>query len=237
MSARDVVKVGRVSASGRSSAPAADLFLDKDSGLFFGRVGERRVEAPTKARAEALVLKALRRVTDLEWREVIVLRVPKRDASKSSEENGLPVYGASCSFEYLRRERADNPLKRTETFEREHREDFELRVVEESERASRAGFDKVDRKQRADERESKLRGDREDSSKVQTQYKPWHGEKEVVLPYTPEAWAGILRVDQALRETQARLDQFAATATAEKLVALLTGDALLSLPAAGEGGR
>jgi hypothetical protein len=237
VSTRDVVKVGRVSASGRSSAPAADLFLDKDSGLFFGRVGERRVEAPTKAKAEALVLKALRRVTDLEWREVIVLRIPKRDASESSKENGLPVYGASCSFEYLRRERADNPLKRTETFEREHREDFELRVRKQRDVASRGGFDKLEREQRADECEAKLRRDREDSAQVQTQWKPWHGEREVVLPYTPEAWAGILRIDQAIRQTQARLDRFAVEATAEKLVALTTGDALLSLPAAVEGGQ
>jgi hypothetical protein len=41
MSTRDVVKVGRVSASGRSSAPAADLFLDKESGLFFGQHAAR----------------------------------------------------------------------------------------------------------------------------------------------------------------------------------------------------
>ncbi len=230
MSTHNVVKVGRVSASGRSSAPAADLFLDKDSGLFFARVGEQRVEAKTKDKAEALVLKALRTVTDLEWREVIVLRVPKRENSRS-QENHLPVYGASCYFEYMRRERADNPLKRTETFEREHREDFELRVREQRDIASHSGFDKVERKRRADEREAKLRKDREDNSQVQTQWRPWRGEKEIVLPYTPEAWAGILRIDATLRETQARLDRFTTEATADKLVALATGSfPLLVLP-------
>lgn len=236
-SVRNTVKVGRVQASGHSAAPAADLFLDKDSGVFYGRVGERRVEGKTKAEAERKLFQELRRVTGLEWRGVIILRVPKRDDhSDSSRENDLIVYGAGCQFEYLRRERADNPrpmrlLKRTETFEREHVQDFNLRVTAESERAALGGFDKEDKKQRAAQCEARLRKEREDSSQVQTQWKPWRGEQEIVLPYSDEAWAGLLRIDAALRETQARLDAFAASATVKKLI-LLSTSPLLPLPAA-----
>jgi hypothetical protein len=219
-----IVKIGRVSASGKSSATWVELYLNKDTGLFFATVGEVRIEASTKTKAEERVVRELQKLTDLVWREVIVLREEKRsDREMSSMENDLHVHSASCSFTYMRRERAQNPRKKSETFEREHREEFEARVLEVRERAlchTPMGFAKVEARRNADEREKKLREDRESGACTGTVWKPFHGETEVELPYSVEAWGGALRIDAALRETQARLDQFVASATASKLMSL-----------------
>jgi hypothetical protein len=81
-----------------------------------------------------------------------------------------------------------------------------------------------------------MRDDRAALVRVQA---PFHGSwdkergtEEYELPYTPEAWAGILRIDHTLREMQRMLAQFAEKATPVTLAQLGSGDVSKLLPAA-----
>jgi len=227
MSGSHLSKIERVH-SPQSHRLFVDLYLNKRNGEFFADVGGERVTSKTKDSAVTRVQELLGKVTQTEWRQVILLRVDesREEGDRGSTENGKHVFSALCSFTYLRRERAANPLKPKETIEREHADEFEERVKEARERARY--FD--DRIGRADEAERQLRDDRAALVRVEG---PWefNGKvKEYELPYTPEAWAGIQRISQALHETQAKLNEFARGATPEKLAQLASGDVFKQLP-------
>lgn len=229
MSGSHLSKIERVH-SPQNGRLGADLFLNKRNGMFFADVGGERVSEHTKVAAVARVKELLAKVTQTEWRQVILIRVDESEERRDSAgtENGKHVFTASCRFTYLRRERSVNPLKPKETIEREHADEFEERVKEARERAAyfeRAGA-------RADEAEKELRSRRDAMADIDS---PWEHRKEVKeyeLPYSPEAWAGIQRISQVLHETQAKLDEFARGATTEKLAQLVSGDLFKQLPAA-----
>jgi len=216
-----------------------DLYLDKPSGLFFATVGGKRIEKPTKDAAVKATREALDKITLVEWRQVIVLRVEKRNRERGGgEENSMHVFSASCSFTYFRRERAANPLKPKETIEREHQIEFEERVVKMRDR--QMSFDRHARragnrsgKSDADKLEEGMRADRAALRQVITK-----NVEEFELPYTEEAWAGIDRIAKTLEDVQARLDTFAKTATIATLAALASGaNTILQLPPAKESDR
>jgi len=231
----NISKIERVSAPQNSSL-WVDLKLDKDAGTFFSDVGGERIRADTKAKAIEKTRAALQQLAQVDWREVIVIRIEKEGRGREDEagvtnwENRMPVFGSSCSFSYMRRERASNPLKPKETIEREHREDFEKRVAEARRHAADFEWQKPLKKKKADEAEQTLRDDR---SILTDAHNLWLHDHliEHELPYSPEAWAGIRRIAQALIDTQAKLDEFAKGATPEKLAALATGDVFKQLPA------
>jgi hypothetical protein len=233
----NISKIERVSAP-QNSTLWVDLCLNKERGVFFAEVGGEHIEEETKAKAIEKIKTALNRVTQVDWRQVILIRVDKRrvveeeDDERGGTENGKPVYTAHCSFTYLRRERAKNPLKPKETIEREHEEDFELQVAEARDRAGY--FERGARKkERADQTEREMREKRAILAGVRSQWDHFGDHVvEYELPYSKDAWAGIRRIAQALRDTQAKLDEFARGATTEKLAALVTGDVLKALPPA-----
>jgi hypothetical protein len=221
-----ISKIERVHAS-RNYLLGVDLLLHKDSGLFYADVNGKRVSADTKEKAIKLVRAALDLVAVVEWREVIVLRVDNRPGDSGGMENGKHVHAASCRFEYIRRERAANPLKPKETIEREHRVEFEQRVALVRENTLRY-MKGPEGKLRADAEEREFRNARAALVGVES---PWQDQQELYeIPYSEEAWTGIQRIAAALHETQAKLDAFARSATPEKLKALATGDVLLQLP-------
>jgi len=199
----------------------AELCLDKRTGVFFADVGGQQVRENTKETAVAKAQELLDKVTTTEWRQVILLRVSDRksDDDLNGTENGKRVYSAMCSFDYLRRERATNPLKPKSTIEREHVDEFEERVLKEREWYSNHG------RTRADEVERRLREERASSFRVDTTWDSFRdGTREFELPYSPEAWVGVQRIAQAIRETQARLDAFIEQVTPERLSQLVGGD-------------
>ena len=235
MSRADLSKIERVTARGNVQL-GVDLFLDKREGTFFADIGGERVSDSTKAGAVAKVREQLSKMTVVEWRPVILLRVSEsdeRDEDDGGQENNKRVFTASCSFTYLRRERAAHPLKPKALIEREHTDEFEERVAKA--RTHAFGFSAIEKKRRADATEKQLRDDR--GTLVKTE-EPWtylcDGVKEYELPYSPEAWAGIQRISQALRETQARLDALARGATPALLTRLGAGDVFKLLPPAGK---
>jgi hypothetical protein len=239
---RDIVKIERVSAP-RNRQFAVDLCMDKRTGKFFARVGGEHIEADTKGEAVAAVEARLAKIVDVVWREVILLRVDTRkigeDSSHESHENDMSVYHSSCSFSYARRERAKNPLGRGQV-EREHREEFEERVAREREHVEKFEHDRKRRRDRADEVEQRMRENRAALVRLQS---PFHdsrderaGIREYELAYSAEAWAGVLRIDRALREMQAKLEEFVSQATSEKLTSLAAAELLRLLPAGGENG-
>lgn len=221
----NVVKVERVDAPQRGNNLWVDLLFDKKAGLFFARVGGKRIEAKSKDEAVALTKEALRAVTQVEWREVILIRVRDRakDEADVAHENNRPVFSSSCSFTYLRRERATNPLKPKETIERLHREDFEIQVRVHRKHEEYFGYGAADKKKRGDEAERGMREDRAALAHVEPVWDHFEKTTEYELPYSPEAWAGIERIAQALRDTQAKLDEFAAVATPKILQGLAVG--------------
>jgi len=231
MGSANVSKIERVSSS-KSHALWVDLFLDKQEGTFFADVGGERVAAKTKAEAVKEVIAALDRITEVAWREVILIRIERGrgedddDDHVTGNENGLPVFGSSCRFTYFRRERAAHPLRRKEVVEREHREDFERRVAAARKDAAYFGRDKAEKKRRADEEEQKLRDQRAALLRVSSVWKPGELTAEYEIPYSPEVWAGIQRIARTLRDTQALLDAFVSQATPERFAALATGDVL-----------
>lgn len=233
--AGDIAKIDRIQAS-RNLEIGVDLFLDKRTGLFFAAVNGKRIEANTKGKAVERITAALDKVLDVEWRQVILLRVDARqDDDVCSHENDLDVFSAGCSFTYLRRERAKNPTKKGATIEREHADDFEVRVKREVERHSRHEYNSVRRKEVANEVEKRMRDSRAALVRVGSPYSSHFARtKEYELPYTPEAWAGIARIARTLREMQDKLDTFAKQATPATLAQLAKGDVFKLLPPAGK---
>ena len=224
MSGSNISKIERVRAR-HNLALGADLLLDKRAGVFYADVGGERVSANSKNEAIKLIEAALAAITSVMWREVILLRVEEPDEDdKSHRENLMSTYRASCSFQYLRRERAVNPTSPKETIEREHRIEFEERVAQAREYSKQFTNNQADKKKRADAAEKDLRDDRDALARVDPQWSPRDSVTEIEIPYSDEAWIGIERISNALRETQAKLDEFARNATSEKLIALATGD-------------
>jgi len=220
-----IAKIERVDAPQRGNNLWVDLLLDKRTGVFFAQVGGKRVEAKSKDEAVALVKAALASVTQVQWRSVILLRVRDRRRENRDDggmENNRPVFSASCDFTYLRRERAVNPLKPKETIERDHQEDFELRVKEARKREAYFEHTPAAKKKRADEVEARMRQERDALANVGPLWNYFEHTSEYELPYTPEAWAGIRRIAQAIHDTQDKLDAFARTATPERLLALVS---------------
>ena len=236
--ASNISKIERVSAP-QNAHLWVDLKLDKERGKFFADVNGETISEDTKAEAVKKIQAALKLVTQVSWREVILIRVDTRREVEDDEdegnsfENNKPVYSSSCSFTYARRERAANPLKPKETIERDHREDFEKKVAETRNRAGYFEHTAAKKKARADAEEQQMRERRAILAGVDAQWEPFNKHTvEYELPYSEEAWAGIRRIAQALRETQAKLDEFARGATTEKLAALIKGDVLKALPPA-----
>ena len=221
-----IAKIERVCAPQRGNNIWVDLLLDKRTGVFFAQVNGKRVEAKSKDEAVVLVKAALAAVTQVAWRSVILLRVRDRkreDRDDGGRENNRPVFSASCDFTYLRRERATNPLKPKETIERDHQEDFEVHVKEARKRE--AYFERTPAEKRADEMEARMRQERDALANVGPLWNHFNeGTTEYELPYTPEAWAGVRRIAQAIHDTQDKLDAFAMAATPERLLALATSD-------------
>lgn len=216
-----------------NSTFGADLRLDRERGIFFALVGGKRIESEKKADAIVHVRAALRSITRVEWRQVILLRVVrKRHDDYSAEENFLSVFEASCSFTYFRRERARHPFKAKLQIERQHEIDFEALVA--AERKKIMTWEKPHRrKERADSIEAELRHRRTTLANVQPPFSMNDRHtKEYELPYSAEAWAGIERISATLREAQARLDTFAQSATADALAKLGAGAGPLLLLAA-----
>jgi hypothetical protein len=236
MSRADLSKIERV-VSPKNHKLGVDLFLDKRDGKFFADVGGERVSDVTKSGAIEKVRALLAKITVVEWRPVILLRIDEseRDEDDVGRENDKRVFTASCSFTYLRRERAVHPLKPKELIEREHIDEFEERVAKERKRVASYEFG-VAKKIRADETEKKLRDDRAALSRTEEPYfSHWNNNSvEHELPYSPEVWAGVQRISQALRETQARLNTLVRTATPTSLARLGTGDVFKLLPPAGK---
>jgi hypothetical protein len=234
MSYGDQTKIERVTSPAKGSNLGVDLYLDKTTGQFYAHVNRKTISADTKDKAVKRIQAALAALTDVAWREVILLRVdadPKeRDDDHEGTENGNSVYSTSCSFTYLRRERGIDPLKPKKTIEREHREEFEERVA--NARKNPGAYKHT--KEAADLAERDLRDSRAAMGSVSEPYTYFghrHGTKEYELPYSEEAWAGIRRIAQALRDTQAKLNAFARGATTEQLMQLATGDPMRLLSA------
>jgi hypothetical protein len=230
MGSANVSKIERVGAT-RNSTIWVDLCLDKRSGRFFAHVGDARIEAATKDEAVRMVRAALDQVTAVVWREVILVRVRAPQQGEDDEdggggaarstENGRPVYTSSCSFTYLRRERAAHPLRPNQTVEREHREDFERRIAERRKYEAQFERDRTQRRRRSDAEEQAMRSERAAFSDMRDVWDHYgNGVTEYELPYSAEAWAGVERIAQTLREAQATLDAFARSATAERYAAL-----------------
>jgi hypothetical protein len=234
VSQADIAKIEWVAAP-QNFHLGVDLYLDKRDGLFFADVGGKRVQDKTKKGAIEKVRARLVKITAVEWRQVILLRIEsdtdEDDGDDAGRENDKQVYRATCSFTYLRRERAANPLKPKETIEREHPIEFEERVVEEKRRIAVYEKSPLRKKERAEARERELRVDRDALKRVE---RPWStfrkGTAEYELPYSPESWAGIQRISQTLREMQNKLNAFARGATPAKLAQLAIGDVLRLLP-------
>ena len=222
----DIAKIEQVHARGKL-AMSVDLLLDKTTGLFFAQVNGKRLEANTKEKAVKLVVRALDEIANVVWREVIVLRVGKEregdeDDTIVTHENSRRVFGSSCSFTYFRRERAANPTNPKKQIEREHPVDFEARVALVRKRYLEFGRRSHHGADISDVRETELRQERANMARVEQPWDP-HNDQEYELPYTPEAWAGIQRIAQTLRDTQAKLNAFAQGATSESLAQLAAG--------------
>lgn len=230
-----IAKIERVDAPQRGNNLWVDLLLDKRTGVFYADVGGERVRANSKDEAVKLVKSALAAVTQVQWRQVILLRVCERDRDRETEsrENDMPVFGVSCQLTYLRRERAANPLKPKETIEREHQEDFEDRVQKKREHEAYFSHGAKDKKKRADEAEAKLREDRAALAHVGPVWNHFERTTEYEIPYTPESWAGVRKIAEAILDTQDRLDEFVRAATPERLLALATSKSPLLLVSKG----
>jgi hypothetical protein len=221
MSGSDTSKIERVSAPG-NQAVWVDLCLSKRSGMFWARVGDVRVAEKTKELAIEKTREALSRVFSVRWRQVIVVSVPK-NRRDGGESNGIRQHRASCSVHYERVERSPSPMGKGAEIERLHPLDFEAKVAEERRDAgsywgATAGEKK---KKRADEAEAALRQARATLAGSHQVFarEDW---VEHEIPYSEEAWAGIERIAATLRETQRRLDGFAAEWTTETLALLGT---------------
>jgi|HubBroStandDraft_1064217.scaffolds.fasta_scaffold36241_4 hypothetical protein len=230
MGSGNVSKIERVSSS-NNHLIWVDLCLDKKDGAFFAVVGGQRIEDKTKEGAVAKVVAALDRVTAVAWREIILIRVSEFGKADDADsvavtENDMPVFGASCRFVYLRRERAANPHRPKETVQREHSEDFERRVASARKSEFRYGYDKAEKKRRADEVEQELRDKRAALGDIRSVWEQEESVTEYEIPYSAEVWAGIQRIAQTLRDTQATLNAFVTQATPERFAALAVGDVL-----------
>jgi hypothetical protein len=227
MSGSNTSKIERVSAPG-NPVVWVDLCLDKRSGFFFAVVGNERISEKTKEAAFEKTRAALAKLGGLAWREVIVVTVAKHRSDGHGQKNGIPQHHASCSVSYERVERSPNPMRRGEEIERLHSADFEDLVAERREHT--LSWRRQNGKEDADREEAELRQQR---LSIATSHAVWkHDAKSEVeheIPYSPEAWAGIERVARTLRETQERLDEFAAGWTQETLSALGHGVASATL--------
>jgi hypothetical protein len=240
MGSGNVSKIERVSSSNNRTL-WVDLCLDKREGTFFADVSGERVTAKTKEEAVQKVIAALDCVTQVAWREIILIRINKAreddedyDDRVTGRENDLLVFGSSCRFTYMRRERSVHPLRPKEVIQREHREDFERRVDLARKAEARFGHDKAEKKRRANEEEQRLRDRRAALVSIGGVWEQGERVTEYELPYSAEAWSGIQRVAQTLCDTQALLDAFVSKATPERFAALASGDVLLQLgPASG----
>jgi hypothetical protein len=222
MSARDYVKIDTI--IGPSHALQVDLYLDKEKGMFFGRIDRERIEAPTKVEAVKKIRETLAGMTSIVWRGVIVLRVdtvkearrlPEDDCDfQTSTHNDKIMCGASCSFSFYRRERAVNPLDAKRTIEREHPIDFEARCAKILDRAGRSSWDQTLEREHI----AALRKQRDG---LQHLDQPWsHGVEDFELPYSEEAWEGVRRIAATIVETQAKLDAFVRKTDAKQLAGI-----------------
>jgi hypothetical protein len=249
MGSANVSKIERVSSS-KNRTLWVDLCLDKQEGNFFADVGGERITDKTKDGAVKKVVAALDRVTGVVWREVILIRVEKArevdedddegDDRVTGRENDLLVFGSSCRFTYLRRERAAHPLRSKEVVQREHREDFESRVTRRRKEEARFGHDKAEKKRRADEEEQRLRDRRAALVTIGSVWEQGERTTECELPYSDEAWHGIQLIAQALRTTQAQLNAFVAVepeGLTARLTALATENVLRQLGPAPEASK
>jgi hypothetical protein len=238
MTSASISKIERVQAPQQGSLLYADLYLNKNTGMFFSDVGGERVEAATKKEGVTRTQAALSRVSVIEWRQVIVLHVRKspRDTDGRhvrSTHNNMVVLGASCSFTFTRRERAKNPLNKKETIERDHPEDFEVKVAEVRKREMRFGrWSLGERKKQADAVEKRMRDARVAMAHVSRAWGDTESQEEYEIPYTAEAWTGLHRIADTLCATQKKLDEFARGATPAALAALASGDVFKLLPPA-----
>jgi hypothetical protein len=213
-------KVDMVKAPGGSPLTTA-LFLDKRTGKFFAQVGSERVEADTKDEAVAKVQAALGRVTQVEWRPVIFLVVDKRrerddeDPFHSGSTNDMSTYSSSLTFRWYRREVAADPLDQKAELEREHTDEFEQRVRDARENVH--AWDRAEKEKRADELEKQMRRARSILADVHTKYRYSSDTEELEIPYTPEAWAGIQRIAEAIRQADENLRALSRQASALSL--------------------
>jgi hypothetical protein len=222
VSGSNTSKIEMVGAPGNASV-WVDLCLDKRDGMFWARVGDETVREKTKEQAVKKTREALSRLENVRWRQVIVVSVMKNRRDGGGTSNGIEQRHASCSVSYERVERSPNPMRKGEEIERLHPVDFEEKVKEERESAgSYWGGTSGEKKERADEAESKLRQER---SALAGSHQVWKHEDrhEHEIPYSEEAWAGIERIAATLRETQRRLDEFASKWTQDSLALLGRG--------------
>lgn len=230
----NTVKVERVHAP-QGGALFVELYLDKDSGKFFATLAGERICAATKSAAIQAIHKALRSISEVQWRGVILLRTNKKPERERDEatsyENGRPVFSAGCNFSYCRRERATDPLHPKKQIERDHPVDFEKMIERRRRVVGQGGYGGVERKKRFDQEEAAMREKRAIHAGVEAPYDWGYAEHEI--PYTQAAWDGIERIAQALRETQAKLDFYTKHATGESLALLSSSGVapLLLLPA------
>jgi len=231
MGSNNISKIERVQAP-QGGSLGTDLYLNKEEGFFFADVGNERVLADTKAEAIEKTREALTRVAQTAWREVIVIQAPKQRRDESdlfSWHNNMPVFGASCSFHYFRRERAQDPLKSRQTIEREHSADFEVRIK--AARRDVHGWTPEEKRKRADDKEKQMRETRARLGDVHKVYVS-DNDVEYEMPYSDEAWAGIERIAKTIRETQERLDAFSKQATPKLLARIASLDVFTALPPA-----
>jgi hypothetical protein len=234
MSGSNILKIERVSVPGNDSV-WVDLCLDKKKGVFWARVGNVDVREGTKEEAVKKTKEALSKLSNVQWRQVIVISVSKAERNEGgvTRRSGIGQHHACCSVSYERVERSTNPTRKNEQIERLHAADFEDQIKEERERAAGWEFDRLKKKVRADEQEAKFRQAR---STLADSREVWeHGAETMIkyeIPYSDEAWAGIERIAETLRAMQKRLDEFAAEWTTESLAALGSGTDTLFLRAA-----
>jgi hypothetical protein len=74
-----IAKIDRIYVPQHGNHLWVDLFLDKRSGDFFAQVNGKRVEAKSKDEAVKLVREALAAVTQVAWRQVLLIRVRERN--------------------------------------------------------------------------------------------------------------------------------------------------------------
>jgi len=220
MSGSNTSKIERVHAPG-NLAVWVDLCLDKRSGTFWSRVGTKEIREPTKEAALKATREALSQIAGVQWRQLIVVTVPRQRPEHDSSRNGIPSRSECCSISYERVERAPNPMREDKQIERLHPIDFEEVVQDARESAASRNYG-AEKRRRMDEVEEEKRLER---STLQGSHSVYDWEKDLVyeIPYSDEAWAGIERIAATIKETQRRLDEFAGKWTTDSLAKLGAG--------------